>query len=277
MPNKSHVKLEKISKTLRRSEGGGVVFGEIVYGPGSTYGPRRQADFQLVAVLKGEAWVQVDEDELVIRQGEVALLRPGRDEFFRFAADRLTHHSWCAVAPSVPSAELAASAGQAAGVQAMSARLAALFEMALGLPARDAQADLVQALGVASLAEQVLAGRRSGAPQQRGEGVPAALQLALDWIGQRHAEPIDAVGLAQQAGVSPAQLTKLFRRHLGTTPMRAVWEARTRAGVQLLRDSGLAVGEIAWRCGFQTTFHFSRWVREMQGCSPREVRARAWA
>ena len=35
-------------------------------------------------------------------------------------------------------------------------------------------------------------------------------------------------------------------------------------------------GEIALRCGFQTPFHFSRWVRETEGASPREVRARAW-
>lgn len=274
--NKSPLPTEKISKKLRRSQGGGVVFGEVVYGPGSSYGPRRQADYQLFAVLKGSAVVQVDTEEFIIQQGEVVLLRPGREEYFRFATDRLTHHSWCAVAPSVPSAHLAKTADDTIGALPMSARLAALFEIALGLPARDVPEDLVQALGIAALAEHVLSSRRDGPPRHSEEDVPPALQAALDWIGLRYAEPITAIGLAQQAGVSPAQMTKLFRRHLATTPMRAVWEARTRAGVQLLRDSGLNVGDIAWRCGFKTIFHFSRWVREIEGLSPREVRTRAW-
>jgi AraC-like DNA-binding protein len=55
-----------------------------------------------------------------------------------------------------------------------------------------------------------------------------------------------------------------------------VWEVRTRRGALLLRETGLTVGEVAFRCGFQTPFHFSRWVRELFGVSPRALRAKAW-
>ena len=58
--------------------------------------------------------------------------------------------------------------------------------------------------------------------------------------------------------------------------MRYVWEARTRRGAQLLRETGLTVSEIAYRCGFQTPFHFSRWVKQVHGMSPKEFRAQAW-
>jgi transcriptional regulator GlxA family with amidase domain len=60
------------------------------------------------------------------------------------------------------------------------------------------------------------------------------------------------------------------------TPIRHVWEARTRRGAQLLRETGLTVGEVAFRCGFQTPFHFSRWVRELYGVPPRALRTKAW-
>jgi AraC-like DNA-binding protein len=279
MVSKSSSSIEKISRTLRRTDGAGVTFGEVVYQPGGSYGPRLQGDWQLVAVLEGEASVQVGAREFVIHKGEVALLHPGHQEFFRFSAGRRTHHSWCAVSPQLPPAALALAEMPALAAQALTPRLAALFEMALAISEREAQDAplMVQALGLAALAEHARATRRVAAPLRRGDEVPAALQHALDWIGQRYAEPMDAPGLAKLAGVSPAQLTKLFRRHLGTTPMRAVWEARTRAGVRLLRDSGLSVGEIAHRCGFQTTFHFSRWVRAMESLSPGQVRAQAWA
>lgn len=279
MAAKSSSSIEKISRTLRRTDVAGVTFGEVVYQPGGSYGPRPRGDLQLVVVLEGEARVQVDGREFLIRKGEVALLQPGHEEFYRFAADRRTHHSWCAVAPQLPPAALALAVLPALAAQALTPRLAALFEMALAVSEREAldAPSMVQALALAALAEHARAARRGVTSLRRGDEVPAALQHALDWIGQHHAEPMDAPGLARLAGVSPAQLTKLFRRHLGTTPMRAVWEARTRAGVRLLRDSGLSVGEIAHRCGFQTPFHFSRWVRAMEALSPGQVRAQAWA
>jgi AraC-like DNA-binding protein len=45
----------------------------------------------------------------------------------------------------------------------------------------------------------------------------------------------------------------------------------------MLSATGLTVAEIADRCGFQSPFHFSRLVKKLQGCSPRETRARSWA
>jgi AraC-like DNA-binding protein len=45
----------------------------------------------------------------------------------------------------------------------------------------------------------------------------------------------------------------------------------------MLRETGLTVAEVANRCGFQSPFHFSRWVRALHGAPPRAVRAQAWA
>jgi AraC-like DNA-binding protein len=56
-----------------------------------------------------------------------------------------------------------------------------------------------------------------------------------------------------------------------------VWSRRVDAGVELLTGTGLPVGAIAERCGFQTSFHFARRVRRATGATPTEVRRRAWA
>lgn len=273
--------IENLSKTLRHSAAAGVTFGDVVYGPAGSCGPRVQADYQIVVLVEGEARVRVETTELRVGAGEAALFRPGREEHFRFTAGQRTHHTWCAVEPRLVTRELAAECARAPAVQPLSARLSALLEMGLALPTRavrEAPA-LVQSLGLAALAEYALAGRVAAAAAGGGDenDAPDALHRALDWIGQHYAEETDAARLARAAGVSPAQLTKLFRRHLDTTPMRALWEARTRAGLRQLRETGLTVGEIAYRCGFQTPFHFSRWVRALGGASPREFRQRAWA
>jgi AraC family transcriptional regulator of arabinose operon len=252
-----------------------VQFGDVVYEPGGTCGPRVQQDFQLVILVEGDAHVAVDGRELKIGAGQVGLFRPGRREFFRLSERRKTHHTWCAVHPSLVSAELAAICTRAADVLPVTRRFEQLMELGLSLPRAvgERAPGLVETLGLAALQEYLFAGERSAVPEP---DEPDALRRALEWIGQEGEQATDLPALAREAGVSPAQLVKLFRRHLGTTPIRHVWEVRTRRGAQLLRETGLTVGEVAFRCGFQTPFHFSRWVRELFGVSPRALRARAW-
>lgn len=275
MPAASHQPLKNIPKRLRSAASARVQFGDVVYEPGGTCGPRVQQDFQLVILVEGDAHVAVDGRELKIGAGQVGLFRPGRREFFRLSERRKTHHTWCAVHPSLVSAELAAICTRAADVLPVTRRFEQLMELGLSLPRAvgERAPGLVETLGLAALQEYLFAGERSAVPEP---DEPDALRRALEWIGQEGEQATDLPALAREAGVSPAQLVKLFRRHLGTTPIRHVWEVRTRRGAQLLRETGLTVGEVAFRCGFQTPFHFSRWVRELFGVSPRALRARAW-
>jgi AraC family transcriptional regulator of arabinose operon len=266
--------IRNLSITLRKAQAGRVVFGDVIYDRGGSCGPRLQSDFQLVVIEAGEACVRVEDGEVRIAPGEVALFRPGRREHFLFSEKRRTHHTWCAIDPLLVDRELKQACAKVPAVQAMSHRLAQLMQLGLGLPATAAHATpgLVESLGLSALHEYVCDARtRSSVPEE-----PDALRRLLEWVGLHAAEPADLPRLAKIAGVSPAQLVKLCKRHLGVTPVRALWEARTRQGVRLLRDTGLTVGEVAFRCGFQTPFHFSRWVRALTGASPRAVRAKAW-
>ncbi len=292
MPPASHQPLENIPKRLRSAASARVLFGDVVYEPGGTCGPRVQSDYQLVVLVEGDARVTVGGGpiqsnpmgyigstrtarEVRIAAGQVGLFRPGRREFFRLSEQRKTHHTWCAIHPSLVTPALAAECAQAPDVLPVSRRFEQLMELGLSLPrsAGERAPGLVESLGLATLQEYLFAGERAGATEP---DEPDALRRALEWIGQEGQRPTDLGALAREAGVSPAQLVKLFRRHLGTTPIRHVWETRTRRGAQLLRETGLTVGEVAFRCGFQTPFHFSRWVRELFGVSPRALRRKAW-
>jgi AraC-like DNA-binding protein len=228
-----------------------------------------------VVIEEGSVQVDVDGAELNIHTGEVGLLFPGAKEQFRFTEDRKSRHTWCAATPAIMHDALVAECLEAPRVLPVSRRLADLMEMGLSLPsvAMSHSHGLVEALGMAVLQEYLFSARRTNAPQM---DEPDAVRRAIEWIGVEGSEQIDLHALAKIAGVSAAQLVKLFKRHLGTTPMRYVWETRTRRGAQLLRESGLTVSEIAYRCGFQTPFHFSRWVKQVHGMSPKEFRAQAW-
>lgn len=266
---------KNISKRLRVVESAEAVFGDVVYAAGGEFGPRWQGDYQLVIIVSGSARIEVDGRERRVAAGEVACLLPGHRERFWWDAAGPTHHTWCAVGTALVEGEpeLERALRAAPEVRREPVRLARLMELALaiGPGARGASAGLVTALARAALHAYAAAD---------GEGprgpVHEALGRVQDWLGEHLAEPVDLPGLAKVAGVSSAQLVRLCKRELGETPLRHVWRTRTARGVQLLRDTGLPVAEIAWRCGFATPFHFSRWVREAEGAGPRDVRRAAW-
>ena len=89
--------------------------------------------------------------------------------------------------------------------------------------------------------------------------------------------PIGLEYLAAAAHVSAEHLVRLFRRDLGLTPSRYLWQLRLRAGIHLLGHSTLPVAEIAHRSGFQTPSHFSRAIREATRLRPGELRRRSLA
>jgi AraC-like DNA-binding protein len=243
--------------------------GEVTYPPGGTLGPRRQRDVQLVVLHTGAMTVWVDGTPRSARPRTVSLLLPGHDERFAFAAGEPTRHSWVqAHVPDLP--------------EDVRARL---VELPRSLPLSPAMAELERLLlayGGAPDDPLVLAlsasmvWRYVAEGESRAARVAGPVEQARGFIHERLAEPLSLRLIAAAAGVVPAHLSRLFRVALGTTPMAYVWARRVDAGVELLTSTGLPVGVIAERCGFQTSFHFSRRVRRATGLSPTQVRRRAW-
>jgi AraC family transcriptional regulator of arabinose operon len=264
---------ENISKKARVLGTTGVLFGDVIYQAGGRHGPRVLPYYQLVLVRTGEARVDVAGATITVPERHAALFLPGRREVFQFAPNRPTHHAWCSVAPSLMSTSLQSACERAPTVQVLDRRLETLVELGLSVPrhAGPAADPLVEALGVAALESYVFSGRMGSAGKPPP---PDALWRALEWSAQLGDQPADGAAMARVAGVSSSQLAKIFRQHLGTTPMRHVWRVRTERGAQLLRETGLSISEVAYRCGFQTPFHFSRWMRKQFGMSPKEWRSR---
>jgi len=244
--------------------------GEVTYPPGGRLGPRRQRDVQLVVLHTGAMTVWVDGTPRSARPRSVSLLLPGHDERFAFAAAEPTRHSWVqAHVPDVPDA-----------------LLARLTELPHSLPLSSAMADLERLLlahpggpddplALALAASMVW--RYVAEAESRTAPATGPVEQARRFIDENLAEPLSLSAIAAAAGVVPAHLSRLFRARLQTTPMAYVWARRVEAGDELLASTGLPVGVIAERCGFQTSFHFSRRVRRATGLSPTQLRRRAWA
>lgn len=129
---------------------------------------------------------------------------------------------------------------------------------------------LSSALLVQCIAE-VMAGEALPAASHRGHG--AALVEDLKAFLTRHVDqdiPLDALG--ERFGVSRRHITRLFRERTGVSIGAFQQLARLQAARDLLQDTDLPVGEIAFRVGFDSGAALARAMRRLGGRSPSEIR-----
>lgn len=119
----------------------------------------------------------------------------------------------------------------------------------------------------------LLASLNSALPVGGGRRLPyAALNAHID---QHAAHPLQVADLARLAGLSSARLHARFVAECGQTPMDYIRSRRLHMAVNLLRDSPLAIGEIAQRVGYSSQSAFAAAILREYGASPGKLRRAA--
>ena len=80
--------------------------------------------------------------------------------------------------------------------------------------------------------------------------------------------------LAGVSGVSEAHFARSFKEAFGTPPHRYLLTRRIERATALLRETDLAITEIAFQTGWNSLGTFGRTFRDVTGESPGELRAR---
>lgn len=257
-----------------------VCFGKARYKSGGRFGPRLQRDHQLVVIQQGSAVIDREDPlgkkvpGIRLQHGEMTMLEPGFTEHFRFDERHETIHTWLSFAPNALGTEFTGRLNGLPSIISASTRVQELLEQGLRIaPERlESAENFMEALGRAVLEAVIWEADSSS----KHKAVPEPLRLALELVGARFTEPLTLEQLADAAYVTPQHLVRLFRAHLGETPMRYVWRTRTERGVQMLRQTGISVAEAAHRVGFKNVYHFSRAVKERYGKSPIQLRKEEW-
>ena len=135
-------------------------------------------------------------------------------------------------------------------------------------------APYLEALFAAALAN--LVHRHSSAGQvsapARHALAPIRLRRVLDFVEAEMAKPISLGDLAGAAGLSRFHFSRAFHNAMGEPPLAYVARRRLEAAKRMLRDSELAVGEVARRTGFVSASHFSDSFRRRTGLAPSQFR-----
>src|ERR1700736_2268437 len=104
----------------------------------------------------------------------------------------------------------------------------------------------------------------------RGTTNPVSRALALSEAGG--VDEADVEGLANRLGVGARQLRRLFRQHVGASPIAVAQTRRVLLAKQLIHETSLPMAEVALAAGFNSVRRFNETFRELFGRSPAKLR-----
>jgi AraC family transcriptional regulator, regulatory protein of adaptative response / DNA-3-methyladenine glycosylase II len=104
----------------------------------------------------------------------------------------------------------------------------------------------------------------------RGTSNTVSRALALIEAGAMDNGDVD--GLAERLGVGERQLRRLFRQHLGASPVSVAQTRRVLLAKQLIQETLLPMGEVALAAGFGSVRRFNETFQQLFGRPPGELR-----
>jgi AraC family transcriptional regulator of adaptative response / DNA-3-methyladenine glycosylase II len=103
----------------------------------------------------------------------------------------------------------------------------------------------------------------------------ATVNRALRLIAEDGLEATNLEALASRLGVGSRHLRRLFRRHVGASPVAVLQVQRVFLAKQLITDSGLPLAQVALGAGFGSVRRFNAVMQRTFGRSPRDLRRSA--
>ncbi|MBN1129640.1 MAG: helix-turn-helix transcriptional regulator [Chitinispirillaceae bacterium] len=105
-----------------------------------------------------------------------------------------------------------------------------------------------------------------------GSRYPAALYASIDYMRRNLHQKIAVSDLSRTVGVSDTQLFRLFKSHLGESPLAFFNNMKIKRAGELLRHTLIPLKEIAFSLGYEEPAYFTNQFKKAMDMSPREYR-----
>lgn len=119
---------------------------------------------------------------------------------------------------------------------------------------------------------QLLVLLRKSSLEERAVSNDARLNQLISWLEDHFAEDVCWESLAEKFTLSLRTLHRQLNQCTGLSPLRYLNRLRLTRARHMLRYSNDSVTDIAYRCGFGDSNHFSTMFRREFNCSPTDVR-----
>jgi AraC-like DNA-binding protein len=126
------------------------------------------------------------------------------------------------------------------------------------------------------LIEQSLACYRAlliAAASRSDNDLPPALVSATKYLKDHVHQRLRIQDLADTAGIGTAQLYRLFKRHVGETPIEMLTRMKMEHAQTLLLHTPMQIKQIAHALGFEEAAYFANTFKKVTGVSPNVFRS----
>jgi AraC family transcriptional regulator, regulatory protein of adaptative response / methylated-DNA-[protein]-cysteine methyltransferase len=103
-------------------------------------------------------------------------------------------------------------------------------------------------------------------------GTKTTVERALKLIEGGALDEAGVDALAGRLGIGARHLSRLFRRHVGASPLQTARTIRLQRAKRLLNDTDLSIVEIAYRAGFGSVRRFNAAFLELYRRPPSQLR-----
>lgn len=103
-------------------------------------------------------------------------------------------------------------------------------------------------------------------------GTPYKVSKALQLIARGNLDGSSVDALAEQLSIGPRQLSRLFREHVGASPIAVAQTQRLHFAKKLLDETSLPLAEVCFAAGFGSVRRFNAVFQSTYGRSPKELR-----
>jgi AraC-like DNA-binding protein len=267
--------------------------GWVTLPPGSTFGPRRLKDCELLWILEGDVKARIDGRAFDLFPGSIILSRQGMTDCYEWDPKRGTRAVYLHF-----SFEHARAPGMSKQTSLLPPQEA--WPLARHMPEGDIVRPLFKHLMwlldhnqprhkalAQGIARQLLLAFVTGefhSSAQTASDLPDPVRRVFRFIHERvnsgratHSacEPPTLADMADVALISEGHLCRVFKQVVGCSPMKAARLIRVDRAATMLAESNLRVNEVSILAGFENAFHFSRCFREAFGISPSAYRTKA--
>jgi len=107
---------------------------------------------------------------------------------------------------------------------------------------------------------------------QKSQHVPPLVGDIRSYLTTHYNKKITLNHLANEFNLDPYYLQKLFKRHIGQSPIEYAIYLRMISAKSLIRTSNMSISEIAYTVGVDNISHFTRQFKKQEGMTPTQYR-----
>ena len=98
------------------------------------------------------------------------------------------------------------------------------------------------------------------------------INKAIEFIQNNYHNQIKVTDIADYICLNRSYLTSIFQKNLKMSPQKFLMEFRITKAAELLYNTDLSIGNIAYSCGYNDPLAFSKAFKKIKGISPKEYR-----